>query len=210
MPSATSVVKKVQKPPLLKTIQKMWQADRKLVIQYVIVGGGTITLVLAIIIPLAFKVLSMKTKLRELDVQVQSAKARAGKIPELKKLLEQYQKEIETAEKRFFNIKALDQLIGTLSKMAADAQVLMVGSRPLTDRPQQFPDPYNKKYLTASYELVLEGGYHQIGKLIASIEQGEYLLSVREIAIRPSSGRQADKLQCVLQVDAHVRAPQGV
>ncbi len=195
---------------LLEFLKKLWERDKKIIIQQAVIIGGLVVLICFVFFPLFLKIYSMKTKLTDLDLHIRTAQSKIKKMPVLKQQMELYSKEIELTQKRFRQIGDLDQLVGDLSKLAADSGVRLVGSRPINDKQQLLPEPYNKKYLSASYELTLEGGYHDLGKLLNDIEESERLLLIRDLAVQPSSGKQAEKLQCTIQVDAFVQAPQGL
>ncbi len=202
------VIQKSKNP--VEMIKKLWQKDRKTIIQQAVILLVLVALVVFIIFPLFFKIHSMGTDLKDLELRISTAKSKIKKVPEFKKQMELYGKEIETTQKRFLQIRDLDELVGDLSKLAANSGVRLVGSRPINDQKQPLPDPYNKKYLSASYELTLEGGYHEFGALISEIEQSEKLLLIRDLSLQPNTAKQSEKLQCIAQVDAFVQAPPGL
>ena len=209
--TATPKPAAAQKPKNpVEAIQILWEKDKKFVIQQAIIILSLIVLVFVVFIPLFSKIHTLNEKTRELDRQIATAKTKIKKIPESKQQMELYGKEIESVEKRFFQIRDLDQLLGNLSKLAANDGVVIVGSKPINDKQQALPDQYNKKYFPVSYELTLIGDYHDFGKFINDVEQSEKLVLVHELAIQQSTARQARKLQCSFEVTAFVRAPQGI
>lgn len=193
----------------VEILKKLWEKDKKTIIQQAVILAVTLILIFVVFFPLFFKIGFLKTDVKDKEQKISVSQAKIQKILELKKQLELQSKEIETVQNRFLQIQDLDRLVGDLSKLAADSGVRLVGSRPLSDAKKIFPEPYNKKYLTATYELTLEGGYHDFGKFFGEIEQSEKLLLVRDVTIQSNTSKQTDRLQCLLQVDAFVQAPQG-
>ena len=194
----------------IETLRKFWEKDRKLIIQQALIVGAIVAVAVFAFCPLLVKTHLLNSRMKDLGLQIVSAQSKIKKMPDWKKQMENYRKEIDLLEKRVFKIQEIDQLVGDLSKSAADSGVRLVGSRPLNEKPQVLPDPFNKKYLFVSYELTLEGGYHELGRLLSNVEQSERLLLIRDANLQPGTGKQSEKLQCTLQVDALVQAPQGI
>ncbi len=195
---------------VLNFFTSLWKKDKKILIQYGIIVGSLVVVTAFIFFPLLFKIHIMKTQVRNLQLEIEVSKLKIQKIPELKKKVKQYSSEMENAQKKFLKIRDLDELIGNLSKLAAKSGVVLTGSRPITDKQQVFPDPYAKKYLAASYELIFEGSYHQFGTFLSDLEQTEQLLLVRDLNIRSNNSERTDKFQCSIQMDSFVQIPQGV
>lgn len=209
-PGQTKAAQKAKSQNPVDLIKDLWRKDKKQVIQLAVIAGGLLVLIFFVFLPLFLKIQPMRREAGDLSQQITVAKNKIKKIGELKQQLDLYSKEIDAVEKRFLRIRDLDELLGDLSKLAADSEVVLVGSRPLSEKKQVLPEPFNKKYLSVSYELTLEGSYHQFGKFVNDIEQSERLLSIRDLSIRPATSKQSEKLQCIVQVDAFAQVPQGV
>ena len=191
-------------------LKKLWQKDKKFLIQYGITVISLVVVITFIFFPLFFKIHMMKSQAKNLSLEIRTSKSKIARIPELKEKTRLYSKQIENMQKRFLQIRDLDQLIGDISKLSAQNGVVLTGSRPVTDKQQALPEPYGKKYLAASYELVFEGGYHQLGKFLSDFEQLDRLLLVRDLSIRAGSGDRLEKLQCTIHADAFVQTPEGI
>lgn len=191
-------------------IQKLWQKDKKVLIQHGILFGSLVVIIFFVFFPLFFKIGDMRNQIKISQSEIELSRIKIKRMPELKSQLVAYSKQIENVQKRFLQIHDLDQLIGDISKIAAESGIVLTGSRPITDKQQTFPEPYGKKYLAAPYELIFEGNYHQFGKFLSELEQSSRLLLVRDLNIKTSGGGQLEKLQCTIQIDAFVQTPQGV
>ncbi len=205
--SKTSRFQKFKSP--IGLIKNLWEKDRELVIRQSVIIGSLCAVFFLVFIPLSAKNHTLKTKTKELTFQIKNAQAKIKTMPELKQQAELYGKQIDSIEKRFFQLRDLDQLLGELSKFAATDNVVIMGSKPLNDKTLLLPEPYQKKYLPVSYEFTLAGDYHEFGKFINDIEQFEKLILIREITLQTSTSKNR-KLQCVLQLSAFVRAPEGL
>lgn len=194
----------------LESIKALWQKDKKSVIQQGIMILGVLVLLFVVLIPLSARNHFLKVKIREATREIATAEIKIKRAPEFKHQLELYGKQMEAIENRFFQIRDLDQLLGDLSKLAANDNVVITGSKPLSDQAKALPEPYQKKYFPVSYELILAGGYHDFGKFINDVEQFEKLILIREISIQQNAAKQGRKLQATVQVTAFVRAPEGL
>ncbi|PIQ87245.1 MAG: hypothetical protein COV74_01615 [Candidatus Omnitrophica bacterium CG11_big_fil_rev_8_21_14_0_20_45_26] len=209
-PQGKGQKKATAKKTPIEALKLLWEKDRKQVIQLGIIVLGVLVLLSCIVIPLFFKNSTIHNQVKQLELNIRTSKSKRDRIPELEEKLKQYETEIGSTRKRFFQIHELDELLGEISKLASKDGVTLVGSRPLSDLQKNFPAPYDKKYFAVTYELTLAGGYHQFGSLFSRLEQLDKLLLIRDLNIKQNSARSLQNLQCVVQVDAFVLAPQGL
>lgn len=195
---------------ILDSLRNLWENDKRILIQYAVMTGCLLILVVFILFPLLFKVQPMKHQAGELGRTIAAAKIKIKKVPEAKQRIEVYSKELELVKKRFLKIRDLDELVGDLSKMAAGSEVVLAGSRPVSEKREPLPEPFDKRYLVVSYELVLAGGYHPFGRFLSELEQSEKLLLVSDFAIRSATTKQSGKLQATVQVEAFAQIPEGM
>ena len=201
-------LKKTQKD-ILEQLRKLWEKDRKTLIQKVALVGGFFLVVFAILVPMFFKISSMQAEEKEMIATLATAQSKVKRMPQLKIEMETLQKELADAKTGFLQIRDLDQLLSELSKLAEKSKVRIVGSRPVESK-FDLPAPYNQQYLLAAYELTAESGYHNFGKFINDIETYNKWLLIREMSIQSAKGGAAQKLQCTFQIIAFVQVPKKV
>ncbi len=192
---------------ILAGIKKRFETDRKVIIQQVLTYGGLCVLVFMILIPLMVKIGSLTDEKNRMVTTLGGAKSKVMRMADLKKQMDDLQKELVTAKTGLLQIRELDQLLSELSKIAEKNKVHIVGSRPV-DAKFELPAPYNQQYLTASYELTAESGYHNFGRFVNDIENYSKWLVIRELTIQSAKGGVSQKLQSTFQVVAFVQAPQ--
>jgi Tfp pilus assembly protein PilO len=192
---------------LVEAFRKLWTKDKKFIIQQAIILGFLAFLILFIFIPLFVKIHDMRNDVKDLELNIRTAESKIKRMP----VLTQQKQELETKNgairERFFQIRDLDQLLGKLSNLAAENNVRITSSRPI-DELIKFAAPFDKRYLVASYEFTLEGGYHNFGKLINEIERLPYWTVIRELTIQPLAGGKTDALQCKFRLTVFVEHPQ--
>jgi hypothetical protein len=92
---------------------------------------------------------------------------------------------INKTKKRVFTADEIALLLGQVSKKANEFHVDMLASKPVAEKPV-FAAPYHLKYEPSGYQFTLQGGYHDLAKLVCRIETHEKLLRIRSIQITPS------------------------
>lgn len=198
---------KATQKDFLEQLKKRFAADRKLLIQQAVMYGGLAILIFVILVPMMMKIGVMKDDEKKMITTLGGAKTRVKRMPELKQQMESLQKELIADKAGLLQIRELDQLLSELSKIAEKNKVHIVGSRPV-DAKFELPAPFNQQYLTASYELTAESGYHNFGHFVNDIENYSKWLIVRELTIQSAQGGAPQKLQSTFQVVAFVQAPQ--
>lgn len=206
MPPPTAKAKAKSKPAILDGIKKAWQRDRKLVMRRVGITLAFLVFTFGILLPLTLKVNELQRKQKELKAAVMSAEGKISRMPELKNQRTAYQKEIADIREGLFQVRELDQLLGDLSKVAIKVNVRIVASKPIESR-LELPSPFNQQFLPATFELVIEGGYHEVGMFLNEIERMPKWLLIREVNMQSGRGGSGSELQCTFQVSAFVNVP---
>ena len=159
-------------------VQWFKQADRKTIIK---LGVGIVACVLILVLvvwPAWISRIILKQKIKAIKEQMVSLDELNRGKPELVKNRAEYQKVIKEVRERLFKPGETSLLLGTISKMAVEAQVAIVSSNP-KDQNEEFPSPFNKKYESALYDITVEGGYHQLGNFISRLESNAKILRIQ-------------------------------
>jgi hypothetical protein len=98
---------------------------------------------------------------------------------------------IQKTQDRLFTPESLALLLGQVSKKAGDSRVDVLASKPMTEA-LVFPAPYHLKYQPSGYEFTVQGGYHELARMVSRIEGHEKLMRIQSIQIVPS-GKSPDR-----------------
>ena len=112
---------------------------------------------------------------------------------------------IKKTQERLFTTESLGLLLGQVSKRANDSRVDVLASKPITEN-LAFAAPYHLKYQPSGYEFTVQGGYHELGRMVSRIESHEKLLRIQSIQIIPS-GKVPDRHIAELKLWAILAAP---
>ncbi|MFH0984590.1 MAG: type 4a pilus biogenesis protein PilO [Candidatus Omnitrophota bacterium] len=112
---------------------------------------------------------------------------------------------IETTRARVFSKEDMELLLGLVSKMASEARVDVLASKPLTEK-AVFGAPYHLQYQPNGYEFSVQGGYHHLGDFLSRIEAHDKLLRVRSLEIIPAE-KTPDRHIANLTLWAIIKAP---
>ena len=182
---------------------KLSAVDRKSLIQNAAMGAALFIFIFFFFLPLLMQNKKMADKLNNLKWKIGQSKVKIERIPELTKQKELFGARTEQVRKQFFDAKEADQLIGIISSMAADSGVKINASRP-TEKTLELPPPFAQMYVAQSYELIVEGGYHNLGMFINKLEHYSKNFAVHSIHI--ASGQKGSSAQqCTLTLTAYMR-----
>ncbi len=93
---------------------------------------------------------------------------------------------IQTIKERLYSPGETSLLLGLVSKIAEEAKVSIVASKPREGETIEFPEPYSSRYHAELYDFGLEGGYHEIGKFMEKIESYHKILRVEAFQLNPA------------------------
>ena len=169
---------------------------------------GIIIALLAIFILFFFLPIWMHNRkasaqVKELEQRIQSSNAKIVRIPEMQKQKQKYTAELNKVREHFFEAKEIDKLIEIISTAAAEAGVRISATRP-TYKTTEMPSPFDQLYLSVSYELIIEGPYHNFGSFINQLERYPKHFVVSGLEIKPSDKAQ-DSLQHMLHLTAFLK-----
>lgn len=136
---------------------------------------GVIIALLAVFILFFFLPIWMQNRktsaqVSELKRRIETANAKIARIPEMTKQKEEQTSKLQKVRNQFFEAKEIDKLIEIISTAAADTGVRISATRP-TYKTVEMPPPFDQIYLSVSYELIVEGPYHNFGSFINALER---------------------------------------
>lgn len=172
-------------------IEFVKSVDKKTWIAVASGAAGFLLLLVFLIIPAWIERPMLRRDIQSMESQIFQVNALDQKRPVWEEDQKIFDGVILTAQERLFTADKLGLLLGQISKMANDSSVDVLTSMPL-EANFVFAAPYHLKYQTSGYEFSVQGGYHDLGRMVSRIENYEKLLRIRSIGITPS-GKAADK-----------------
>lgn len=167
---------------------------------------GSLLVLIFLVIPAWVERPWLRRDIQSMESQIRQVNALSQKRPVWEENQEVFGALIEKAKSGVFTAENLGSLLGQVSKMANESRVEVLTSKPLAEK-TVFVAPYNTKYQPSGYEFTLQGGYHDLGKLVSRIETYEKLLRIRSIQILPS--KQTDRHVAELKLWAITTASPG-
>jgi len=157
--------------------------QRKLLI---IVIGIAILLVADIsfiLLPLINKTFDLSSQVSSTRKNIDNLNQQISTIDETREKLSRLKESYSKYVKRFSREEEIPRLLETLSKIAAESEVVILAVRPVATK----SDKQDKKLANIFREVPIEiramGGYHQLGSFINKLETLDRFLKVTDISI---------------------------
>lgn len=128
----------------------------------------------------------LRNEMQNMDAQLRQYDLLNKKRLELEKNKNDLTKLFEDVKARLYKEGDIALLLGQVSKVASDAKVDMIASRPKAES-ASFPAPYDSIYQPVRYDFTMQGGYHQMGKFCSYLELFPKLLRIQKIHILSST-----------------------
>ena len=157
-------------------------ADRKTLVRYGVIGGAGLLILVFVVWPAWITRFEIKQKIKTIEEQMVSVETLSKSKPILMKNKEQYTKLLKEAKARLFLPGEASLLLGDISKLANEANVVIISSSP-KEGGEKFPAPFDKQYEASLYSFTVEGGYHQLGEFVAKLEGNPKILRIQEFDI---------------------------
>ncbi len=201
-------MKKIELPKFtIEDVKLYFQSmDRKVLIRNGIFAGAFLAFILFFFLPLTLQAKKLSTEVKNLKQKIGQANIKIAKIPEMTKQKELFGTKIKQLREEFFEPNETDKLIEIISTAANDSSVKISASRPSTKILELTP-PFDKKYIPVSYELVIEGSYHAIGKFINTFEGYPKSFAVHDLRIIEGAEAVSGQRQATMTLTAFIQHP---
>lgn len=190
-------MKPIQQWTAADIIDFLKSVDKKTWIKIAVGAGIAAVLIVFIVWPAWIMRLDIRKQIKTIEGQMKSLETLGPKRAEWLKNKELYLKIIEEAKKRLFIPQETSLLLGQISKKAEDAKISIISSMP-KEYDSKFPPPFDQQYDASLYQYSLEGGFHEVGKFLASIESNDKLLQLQTAHILPNEASQKSHSATVL------------
>jgi len=137
-----------------------------------------------IIWPAWFERFEVMGKIKSVEGQLKKIEVLRKSQPAMLESKKQMSAFIAQTKARFFNPGETSLLLGHVSRLAQEAEISVVASSP-RDVGNAFPLPFANLYEAKKFDIIVEGGYHKIGKFIALIEKNPKILRLENFHLRP-------------------------
>lgn len=201
-------MKNAKIPSITSNNLKLWfqSINQKILIRNSTVAGAMLFFVLFIFLPLFFQTKRLSTEVKNVKQKISQANVKIAKIPEMTKQKELFGTRIKKLRGEFFEPNETDKLIEIISTAANDSGVKINASRP-SAKILELQSPFDKQYIPVSYELIIEGPYHAIGKFINTFESYPKSFAVHDLQIIEQSEGTGGQRQGVLTLTAFIKHP---
>lgn len=174
---------------LQKIKEYFLRLDRKSRIQYLVYFFCGIFFIPFLFWPAWIQRPFLSSKLQNLRSQIRAAQNQIQLEPALLQQGKKYAEEIDFTQKRLFSHNELQGILGILSNLAERSHIKLVGSQPEEQKQSKIPTAYENKYVSASYIISVEGGYHSLATFVSEMENYRKILRIEELTISPQEGK---------------------
>ena len=198
-------MKKITLPNLSPEKIKLWlqSIDQKVLIQNSIVAGSFLIFLIVFFFPLLIHNQKSKGQVDNFKNKLNQARSKILKIPEMKRQKDLFGARVQKTREQFFESEETDKLIEVASAIAGETSVRISASRP-SDEVIELPKPFDARYSSVSYELVVEGTYHNLGMFVNGLEEYSKNFSIRNFQILAAT-KGATVHQCSLTITAYLK-----
>jgi len=158
--------------------------DKKTWVTVLSSATGFLAVVIFLVIPAWIERPLIRRDIQSMEAQIRQVNALNQKRVGWEENQKIFGALIEDTQKRVFTEEDMGLLLGQASKFAVESRVDVLASKPL-DEKAVFAAPYNAKYKPSGYEFTMQGGFHDLGKLVSRIEGHEKLLRIQSLEIQP-------------------------
>ena len=181
--------------------------DRKTLIQNATIGGAFLIFLLFFFFPILIHNKKVAVEVGNLRTKVSVANVKIARIPEMTKQKQLFGERIKQIREQFFSAAEADKLIEAISTIAADSGVKINATRPSV-KILEVPAPFAQTYVPISYEVVIEGSYHNLGAFVNRLEHYAKNFAVHDFQITAGNEPTSKIQQSTLVITAFIKRPQ--
>ena len=205
MGSGEEVMKPLKQLTMAEVIGFVKRVDKKTWVTVAVTVVGVMLLWVVLIYPAWIERPALRREIQEMTKQIIQVNTLNEKRPVLEENLKVYEDVLGKTKERLFTSEGIGLLLGQVSKLADESHVEVLSSQPL-DEKITYGAPYNAKYSANGYEFTVQGGYHDLGRLVGRIESYDKLLRIQQFQINPSD-KAMERHRAELRILAFTVAP---
>ncbi len=173
--------------------------------RYYIIGGVVVLTFLidyfCIMSPQMKTLRTLNPKLTALQTEVATAKSDISQINQYRQDVAKFKEQLEKASRRIINKEEVNWVIESISRMASEEKVKIDQIMPIKGSETVLLKTKEEKYYSLPIMVNARAGYHDLGRFLNRIENGDVFLSVNDFSF-VSSGD--DTLRHVIKVTFRV------
>ncbi len=173
---------KTIKPAEIVALIKAWDRQTWIYIGMSIFAG--ILFLNFLFIPAWCKRPVLKQQSVDAEAQIFRLKGLNAKKPQMEAQKKEIQELVDGFQKKLFTHEEAVFVLGKISKIAQDAEVELLSSKPI-EGTDVFPAPYAEKYEKFVYEISIEGSYHRIANFVSLLESNSQYFQIQSLGIEP-------------------------
>lgn len=169
----------------LKSIDFKDKNTQTLILMALLCGILFISYLYFVLIPQVSSDINIIKKTFNIRKELKEATSLVSKKVSLSKKLEDYAQKVELYEKKLPAQQEIPSLLENLSKMARNANITIIGITPVTLKAV-------KEKKASIYEeipilITARSGYHELGRFLSNLENGDRFMKVVDINIKANS-----------------------
>lgn len=153
---------------------------------YILMGGVIFIFVLDIFVFMRpqFRALSKTNeKIKNLSQEMAALKDNSQRIEQFKQEVEQLKTTVGEKSDRILPKESVPLILEKLSRLANENGIKIDNIKPLADREKSILKKKERDYLALPIQLKAKSGYHNLGKFLNRLEQGEIFFRVKEFSM---------------------------
>lgn len=170
--------------------------------RFIVIGVGIACLLildsLFIIRPLIKKASHLTPQIRTLDAQIKDIQDQISMLDVKKKKFEVLTSEQTGYERRFPGDEEIPSLLQDLSKIAADSGVNIIAISPVKRQSRHHIKGIEELFYQIPINIRAQGGYHQFGQFINSLEKLDRFIELQHIEIKRNTAAPRSHLLRIL------------
>jgi len=142
-----------------------------------------------LLLPQIGRVADLLNKTSKVSIDLRKAKADIAKIPEFKKAIDSYKEKVDSYETKLPVENEIPVLLESLSNMANNSRVKIIGITPMTVSAFQKDQKVQSKEKERIYKEIpilvsAKSGYHELGAFLNDLENSDRFMKVADIDMK--------------------------
>ncbi len=169
---------------------------------YILAGCVILIFILDVLVFMRpqFKVMTkINQKIRSLSQDMKTLKSDAKRIDQLKDQLEQLKTEVAKTSGKIFPKESVPLVLENLSRLANENGIKIDNIKPLSDQESLVSEKKGRSYFALPIELQAKAGYHNLGKFLNRLENGEIFFKIKNFTVTPTPDFKTHNVQLTLE-----------
>ncbi len=171
---------------ILSNISKIDEKTR-----YYILGGGLVLIFLAdyfVVMNPQLKTLgTINSKILQLSKDFKTAKEEIGKTRQYHQEVVKFREQLKKDERRIIKNEEVNSVLEAISRMAREENIRVDQIMPIVGSEKVLLKNRDEKYYSLPIMVTVRCGYHDLGRFLNRVENGDIFLDISDFSIAASS-----------------------